>query len=81
MELHLKNINLKINYGEILGVAGIAGNGQIELMEMLSGEAICENNDEILLDNIPIGSTNITSRRKLGIEPIPEERIPSCNSS
>ncbi|MDC0457788.1 ABC transporter ATP-binding protein [Alphaproteobacteria bacterium] len=70
----LKNINLKINYGEILGVAGIAGNGQIELMEMLSGEAICENNEEILLDNIPIGSTNITSRRKLGIEPIPEER-------
>ena len=70
----LKNINLKINYGEILGVAWIAGNGQIELMEMLSGEAICENNDEILLDNIPIGSTNITSRRKLGIEPIPEER-------
>ena len=43
-------------------------------MEMLSGEAICENNDEILLDNIPIGSKNITSRRKLGIEPIPEER-------
>ncbi|MDB4239053.1 ABC transporter ATP-binding protein [Alphaproteobacteria bacterium] len=70
----LKNINLKINYGEILGVAGIAGNGQIELMEMLSGETICENNGEILLDNIPIGSTNITSRRKLGIETIPEER-------
>jgi general nucleoside transport system ATP-binding protein len=70
----LKNINLKINYGEILGVAGIAGNGQVELMEMLSGEAICKNNDEILLDNIPIGSTNITSRRRLGIEPIPEER-------
>ena len=33
----LKNINLKINYGEILGIAGIAGNGQNELMEVLSG--------------------------------------------
>ena len=70
----LKNINLKINYGEILGIAGIAGNGQVELMEMLSGEVICYNNNEILLDNLPIGFKDITHRRKLGIETIPEER-------
>ena len=70
----LKNINLKINYGEILGIAGIAGNGQNELMEVLSGEVICNNDNEILLENVPIGKKNITLRRKLGIEPIPEER-------
>ena len=42
----LKNINLKINYGEILGIAGIAGNGQNELMDVLSGEVICNNDNE-----------------------------------
>ena len=34
---------MQVNYGEILGVAGIAGNGQVELMEVLSGETISEN--------------------------------------
>ena len=72
--ISLKNINLQVNYGEILGVAGIAGNGQVELMEILSGEINCEYNNQILLDNSPIGKTNINERRKLGIETIPEER-------
>ena len=72
--ISLTNINLQVNYGEILGVAGIAGNGQVELMEILSGEISCKNNDQILLDKLPIGKANINERRKLGIETIPEER-------
>ncbi len=72
--ISLNNINLQVNYGEILGVAGIAGNGQVELMEILSGEIDCEDNHQILLDKLPIGKTNINERRKLGIETIPEER-------
>ena len=72
--ISLKNINLKVKYGEILGIAGIAGNGQTELMEILSGETICEKEDEIFLDDTPIGLKDITARRKLGIETIPEER-------
>ena len=72
--ISLTNINVTVNYGEILGIAGIAGNGQNELMEVLSGEVICNNDNEILLENVPIGQKNITLRRKLGIEPIPEER-------
>ena len=43
-------------------------------MEILSGEINCEDNDQILLDKLPIGKTNINERRKLGIETIPEER-------
>ena len=72
--ISLTNINLQVNYGEILGVAGIAGNGQVELMEILSGEINSKDNDQILLEKIPIGKTNINERRKLGIETIPEER-------
>ena len=72
--ISLKNINLNVNYGEILGVAGIAGNGQVELMEILSGETIANNENEILLETLPIGYKNITERRQLGIEIIPEER-------
>ena len=72
--ISLTNINLHVNYGEILGVAGIAGNGQVELMEILSGEINSEDNDQILLDTMPIGKANINERRKLGIETIPEER-------
>ncbi len=72
--MSLTNINLQVNYGEILGVAGIAGNGQVELMQVLSGEIICEDNAQIFLDELPIGKSNINERRKLGIETIPEER-------
>ena len=43
-------------------------------MEILSGEINCENDDQILLDEFPIGKTSINERRKLGIETIPEER-------
>ena len=72
--ISLTNINVTVNYGEILGIAGIAGNGQTELMEILSGETICDNEDQIFLDGVPIGFKDITKRRKLGIETIPEER-------
>ena len=72
--ISLTNINVTINYGEIFGIAGIAGNGQTELMEILSGETICDNEDQIFLDGVPIGFEDITKRRKLGIETIPEER-------
>ena len=72
--ISLNNINLQVNYGEILGVAGIAGNGQVELMEILSGETDCEDNHQILFEKLPIGKANINERRKLGIETIPEER-------
>ena len=72
--ISLTNINVTVYYGEILGIAGIAGNGQTELMEILSGENICDNEDQIFLDGVPIGFEDITKRRKLGIETIPEER-------
>ena len=58
----LNNINLTVHYGEIIGIAGIAGNGQVELMEALTGESVCNNDNEILLDNKSIGYKNVTLR-------------------
>lgn len=40
--ISLKNINFKIHAGEILGIAGISGNGQAELLALLSGELSAE---------------------------------------
>ena len=69
----LNKINFSISFGEILGVAGIAGNGQVELMEALSGESIGKK-EEIVFEKKTIGNLKIETRRQLGIEFVPEER-------
>ncbi|MEK9743286.1 MAG: ABC transporter ATP-binding protein [Gammaproteobacteria bacterium] len=72
---HLQGINLTVNAGEIVGIAGIAGNGQTELMSALSGETGAPE-----AGTIEIGSKDATrmrpmDRRQLGAVFIPEERI------
>ena len=69
----LKKINFSLKYGEILGIAGIAGNGQVELMEALSGETTGEK-EEIIFEEKYIGNFKIDARRQIGIEFVPEER-------
>ena len=71
----LKDINLDIYNGEILGIAGISGNGQNELMETLIGEYKLEKDNVLLLDNEDISNYSPDKRRKVGISFIPEERI------
>ena len=50
--VNLTKINLSVCGGEILGIAGIAGNGQVELMGVLSGESGPPNNGKIQPVNI-----------------------------
>ena len=69
----LKNISFQVRVGEIYGIAGVAGNGQVELMNALSGETL-GNPDEIIFEDKKIGNTNIKFRRSLGLEFVPEER-------
>jgi ABC-type uncharacterized transport system ATPase subunit len=71
---NIKNLNLKVKSGEILGVAGVAGNGQDELMRLLSGEQTT-NADAIRLLNTNIGDLEPAARRKLGFAFVPEERL------
>ncbi|TNF16522.1 MAG: ATP-binding cassette domain-containing protein, partial [Rhodobacteraceae bacterium] len=72
----LKGINLTIRAGEILGIAGVAGNGQSELLEVLGGFAkgtgtIRINGEEIDLTG---KHSDGQSRRRRGISHVPEDR-------
>jgi len=70
----LKDISLTVNAGEILGIAGISGNGQAELLSALSGEVTVDK-ETIRLDDKPIGHLNSGQRRNRGIVYVPEERL------
>ncbi|HEX8167027.1 MAG TPA: ABC transporter ATP-binding protein [Beijerinckiaceae bacterium] len=71
----LKDIGLSVRRGEILGIAGIAGNGQSELFAALSGERLSPAADSILIGGRPCGHLGIDARRRLGAAFVPEERL------
>ena len=72
----LKSISLNIRAGEILGIAGVAGNGQSELLEVLGGYA--DGTGSVTLNNEAIDLTGKYSdgktRRARGIAHVPEDR-------
>jgi general nucleoside transport system ATP-binding protein len=70
----LKQISFSVTAGEIVGIAGIAGNGQTELMDALSGETLAGDPETITLDGVPAGHMGPRERRKLGGCYVPEER-------
>ncbi len=72
---HLRSVNLTVCAGEILGIAGVAGNGQTELMAVLSGEMLAASDEIILMDGHPVGRLGPSARRKLGGAYVPEERL------
>ena len=71
----LKNINLSVRAGEIVAVAGVAGNGQGEFFGALSGEVISTNKDAVKFGGAASGREDITQRRRRGAAFVPEERI------
>ena len=70
----LQNVSLELRRGEILGIGGVAGNGQDELLAALSGERLVPS-DAILFGTAEIGATGPTERRRMGILSAPEERL------
>lgn len=72
---NLQRINFQVRSGEIIGIAGVAGNGQSELLSALSGEIICPKKEMIMFGEIPIGNYGVTMRRRLGVGYAPEERL------
>lgn len=72
----LQNIALEVRPAEIVGIAGISGNGQAELMRLLSGETRlpAEHSGRIRLGDTALGRLGPRERRRLGIGFIPEDR-------
>ena len=73
-ETNLENINFSVNRGECLGIAGISGNGQSELFQILSGEIISDKNS-IEFSNNFIGNLNPQERREYLMAFSPEDRL------
>ena len=72
--LRLRDINLTIKAGEIVGIAGVEGNGQLELEEVLTGLREIDEG-EIILDNLNISDTSTAKRRELRMVHIPSDRL------
>ena len=70
---NLVNVNLKVPAGNILAIAGIAGNGQQELGEVLAGEQLVPATT-ITFAGTAIGDQSPGARRRLKIHFVPEER-------
>ena len=70
----LNDISFSVRAGEIFGIAGVAGNGQNELLEILSGEVAAPDANAVNLDGKAIGHMGPSDRRLLGLCSVPEER-------
>ncbi len=72
----LKGISLEVRAGEILGIAGVAGNGQSELLEVLGGYAEATGTVRVNGQPLPLSGAGSDgqSRRARGIGHVPEDR-------
>jgi len=68
----LTDISFKLHAGEVIGIAGVEGNGQSELTEAILG--LINYTGNINYDGQPIDETSVAHRRDLGISFIPEDR-------
>ena len=71
----LQGLRFEVRAGEILGVAGVSGNGQQELLAALSGEDPRAPTGSIRLFDTDIAQASCRKRRKLGLHFVPEERL------
>ncbi|MCY4222667.1 MAG: ABC transporter ATP-binding protein [Thiotrichales bacterium] len=71
----LRDVSLEVRAGEVVAIAGVAGNGQSELFEALSGERPAPVPEAIAVAGEPCGTRDVTARRRLGAAFVPEERL------
>jgi ABC-type uncharacterized transport system ATPase subunit len=71
----LQHIDLAVRGGEIVGIAGVSGNGQAELLTALSGEALGAHTGSIRLCGQRVDALGAAQRRGLGLGFVPEERL------
>ncbi|MEZ5607477.1 MAG: ABC transporter ATP-binding protein [Burkholderiaceae bacterium] len=71
----LQGVSLQVHAGEVVGIAGVSGNGQRELLYALSGEDRRAPAASITIANKPAGTLHPARRRALGLHFVPEERL------
>jgi ABC-type uncharacterized transport system ATPase subunit len=71
----LKGISLEVLAGEVVAIAGVAGNGQSEFFDAVSGERPLPSSSMLIIDGQPMGQAGINDRRKAGAAFVPEERL------
>jgi ABC-type uncharacterized transport system ATPase subunit len=70
----LRDVSLSLRKGEVLGIGGVAGNGQDELLDALSGETHVATG-MIAYKGVDIASLGPNARRAIGLLSAPEERL------
>jgi len=71
----LQDVHLTVHSGEILGIAGVSGNGQQELLAAISGEARTADKLPVRICGVEAGHLTPGRRRRLGMCLVPEERL------
>jgi simple sugar transport system ATP-binding protein len=71
----LRSVSLEVRGGEVLGIAGVAGNGQDELFAALSGERASPLSGNVVVDGDAVGIASVTERRRRGAAFVPDERL------
>ncbi|MFZ3126614.1 MAG: ATP-binding cassette domain-containing protein, partial [Rhodoferax sp.] len=71
----LDAIDLQVRAGEVVGVAGVSGNGQKELLYALSGEDTRSPRGSVHMGAVDVSALHPGQRRGLGLHFVPEERL------
>lgn len=74
-QVPLRELQLSVHAGEIVGIAGVAGNGQDELMQAIAGEVKFNDPKKLLINGQAAGHLSPGERRQAGLCSVPEERL------
>ena len=69
----LRDVNLQVSAGEIVGIAGVSGNGQVELIQCLTG-LLKPGSGTVLLQGTDVTHSSVCQRRAAGMAYVPEDR-------
>jgi simple sugar transport system ATP-binding protein len=71
----LRGVDLELRSGEIVGIAGVSGNGQRELEAAICGELLAGADGEVVLQGRAAGRLGVAGRRALGLRAVPQQRL------
>lgn len=72
---HLEGVGFEVCAGEVVGIAGVSGNGQRELLLALSGEDVRAPRGSITVHGTDVARSGPVARRRLGLHFVPDERL------